>query len=555
MSAKGRSAESSPKRATAVKPNATPRRGTLPEQLVLELHAPGMSPLLQAGLGGLAASLYAIHGASRSRDSWPARVSIAAGMAAVEPRRVALHFGGDPAAFMDALIDKSFRIRKQLIHLPGWYRPGKGPSTLLLGLELQRALKRTFLQHGKSTEKDGGEVVKAFEYDDQTRHAQWQAYADFAQRKEGAKLACEALKKGAVSIAGWMTPGAAQRHVGFAQSKWEYGPVEALCALFSAVGCVSLQTAANGGALIVPVPADLVAFGELRHLLTPERVEDVMVSGPSDGVLRIALAARQGKTSVVPAVRSTLGYVLRATPWASQQKSRVDTVNAGTVADATVERYRQVLADLPNKLRVKKQSKQGEEDYFVATSALRGFIADNLAMGRPWHTGFATARAPGKEALFIHYYRAPGNLGALFLDEKAGLCRMVDQLEAAEAVIVRSVHDAMRRRFAVIWADESASKAAKQKRMQSEVEDWRLAFVGAKTEDQIRNALARLWSRAGTVPALCEGWELALPLLRAGKWQTARDLALIGLASYKSERSAEMEAADEVDGETEGETL
>ena len=71
-------------------------------------------------------------------------------------------------------------------------------------------------------------------------------------------------------------------------------------------------------------------------------------------------------------------------------------------------------------------------------------------------------------------------------------------------------------------------------RFQGEREHWRIAFVGAKTQDQIRAALSDLWSRAGTNAELQRGWQKVLPLLRADHWQVARDLALVALASYES---------------------
>src|SRR3712207_7908845 len=46
--------------------------------------------------------------------------------------------------------------------------------------------------------------------------------------------------------------------------------------------------------------------------------------------------------------------------------------------------------------------------------------------------------------------------------------------------------------------------------------------------------LFRSWARAGAQPALQEGWVELLPLL-ADRWQEARDLALLALASYRGQ--------------------
>src|SRR5438132_8551084 len=108
---------------------------------------------------------------------------------------------------------------------------------------------------------------------------------------------------------------------------------------------------------------------------------------------------------------------------------------------------------------------------FVATSALRGFLADNIARGRPWHQGFASARTGGKKPRFIHYYRDRDGkgFGALYPQEREGLIAMLEHLDDAERALVRSVHLALRQRFGAI-ADEcrELSKATMHNRFEAE---------------------------------------------------------------------------------------
>ena len=102
-----------------------------------------------------------------------------------------------------------------------------------------------------------------------------------------------------------------------------------------------------------------------------------------------------------------------------------------------------------------------------------------------------------------------------------------------EEVIVRAVHEAMRCRYGRIAAENARNRAAMKNRMTREYERQRLAFVGAKTANALRHALADLWSRAGSNSVLREAWPHVLPLLSNEKWQLTRDLALIALASYQ----------------------
>ena len=68
----------------------------------------------------------------------------------------------------------------------------------------------------------------------------------------------------------------------------------------------------------------------------------------------------------------------------------------------------------------------------------------------------------------------------------------------------------------------------------------------------MRAALADLWSRAGYVRELQDSWTELLPLLRSSEWATARDLALVALASYRGREIAPVEESgdDEVSEET-----
>lgn len=285
----------------------------------------------------------------------------------------------------------------------------------------------------------------------------------------------------------------------------------------------------------------------MRPLLTPKTVQDTYVSGIGDAVLAVELALRLAQAAGRRGIAATHGMVLRSTPWAPQQKSRVATITTTSISAQILDAYAALVSDLPPRVRLRAADNDGDEtdgetSAFVTTSALRGFMADNLASGRPWHAGFATATTAGKKPRFIHYYRGRDrkNLGALWPDERKGLIHMLGKLEEAEEALVRSVHEAIRHRFGRI-AEESPNPAARQNRWEEERERWRIAFWGAKTPDQIRAALADLWSRAGTNRQLQERWGEILPLLRPDRWRVARDLALVALASYSSERDSDQQ--------------
>lgn len=535
--------------------------------VTIRLADPGMTPLLRAGLGGLASTIWAA-GREKNRSlRWPARIAIGDATYGVESQALTIEWGkSGPHGALKELFAHAFRTTKDgFIDLPGAYDPADPPSPELRAA-LQAALKKTFLQHGKTTKKIGSPRACSFVVDEQPIIALYQPYAWFAHQDAWEKAA-EALSDD-VELAGWVYPGATQRHVAFADTKQQYRFAEALCALFSIVGTLSYDIPrSGGGGVVILEPADLIEFARTRGRLSPRRVGEVHLSGIGDAVLLVELALRAEKAGGRSAVRATNGVLLRATPWATQQKTRVETIRHDSFNDELLTIYAELVELLPTKLRmpasaqptkrqsakpkVKKDTAGEETGYFAVTSALRGFVANNLASGVRWYASFATATTAEKTPRFIHYYRdAQGGLGALWFEERKGLQAMTQYLDDAERTLVRSVHIALKHRFGAIGEDaKQLPEATRRNRFESERDRWRHAFSGAKTGSQIRAALADLWSRAAPNRELENNWEKVLPLLRPDQWQAARDLALVALASYptNSERKQDPESKQEAE--------
>ncbi|SDF35549.1 CRISPR-associated protein Cas8a1/Csx13, MYXAN subtype/CRISPR-associated protein Cas8a1/Csx13, MYXAN subtype, C-terminal region [Myxococcus virescens] len=533
-----------------------PRKKALPAPLSIRLYAPGMTPLLRAGAGGLAASLRAILGSASPAAPWPSPVRLGPGTATVEREAIHLDWGGKaPEATLRALFGASFQVKQGFIDLPGTRSPGAPEPPPELAAALHDALKVTFLQHGKSTQ-GGARRRVTFEVDARPVIVESQGYDSFVHQTAWQSV-LEALEAGATSLASWAYPGAAERHIGVRVTKVEYTAAEALCACFALVGCVSYKLPQlRGGAFVALAPTNLVRFAELRPGPTPKRLRDVAVAGASDAVLaaQLVMAQEAGKKRLGAVLGTTEAVALRQMPWNAQQKIRGAVVRQDAVREEVLDRYEAAAAALPHTLRVRKPEGKatGEASYFIATSALRAFITENLAASRPWYADFATATTA--EGRFIHDYRDRDNLGALLWHERKGLIAMHPYLGEAEQWLVQSVHLALRSRFKSIYSDtKESAPATRSNRLKGERERLRLSFAGAKTPEQVRAALADLWSRAGTNRELQEHWRDILPLLGPERWRAARDLALVALASYqgKGGEAAELEDADEAAGASE----
>ncbi len=298
------------RRKSARKKSAKP----IPTELLVDLNAPGMTPLLRAGVGGLASALRAL-ARERPGTRWPSAVALGDGDAVVEPKRVVFRFGPKgPDSVLADLFTRVFRINGEEVISPLGVFDGAPP--LGLAIALQKGWRRTFLQHFQFSEKAGANRIVQTEIDDQVfRHSvevfKWYAHQDGHEQVIGA------LNNGLVVLSGWAYPGAAQRHVGFSDTKCEYTPAQALAGMFALIGCLSLPVAHGGdGVLVVPVPDDLVAFAEVRPRLTPKKVSDAYVTGVGDAVLSMSLALKLSEVADNRrGVRDASAIRLQTLPW------------------------------------------------------------------------------------------------------------------------------------------------------------------------------------------------------------------------------------------------
>jgi CRISPR-associated protein Cas8a1/Csx13 len=358
-----------------------------------------------------------------------------------------------------------------------------------------------------------------------------------------------------IEVVGPLSPGSVVRHNAFAgQTKIEEDVARVLPLFFALVGCLTLSINRGTGVLVAPDVQDLIRFAKTRPWMTPDTDRACRIASAGDAALQAQLRVRLKRIVHDEDLPGCHSATFRSTPWARQQKSRVETLIVPPGREVALDQFATALAELPPRIashvmkdprgRGKKKTTTERTEWFWVDSIVRPLVADNLAQGQPWYRGFVELmikldpvnKRPIREKLFF---------------EKEGLHAMIEKIpwsDHGESTVVRAVHEALRRRFGQIANENKGKPAARKNRWKREYDRWRLAFAGAKTPDQFRRSICDLFSRAGINTVLQEEWKGLLPMLAENQWQLTRDLALLGLASYTATGAKENEdASTEID--------
>lgn len=525
------------------------------ESLVCDLFSPGMTPLHRAGLGGLASTLRWIEKKVPKADRPSGRWKI-------DERSVTFEWEGtrESRALFERLFALAFQIKDGLIYLPGQY--GDLSPALEVRAALQEGLLLSFYDHGvQSRGKQGQAQLSTYEVDDKSVTYRFLPLAWYKHQRDGFELLKEALG-GRLDLTRTLFPGAIERHAGLSGTHVTNPAKLAMPLLFAPVGVLALRAGGKrvndrgkrkfkaGAALLVP---DLHSLTDVQHLLPtllPRSARDCQVTNVSDAALQAELRLRSRNllnADTIPALRCVWCC---PTDWNSrlQPPSSVTEVRVNA-ADPKLDQFEVAMQTLISH-SPRKNEKTGE--YFWPKSYVRPLVADNLANGRFWYAGFTR--------LMTAQDQVSGKPIRNYLSfERKGLHAMSKEVrweQPGEETVVRAVHEAVRCRYGRIAAENPKNPVARKNRMKREYERLRLAFAGAKTADSFRHALTDLWSRAGSNSVLKETWPQVLPLLSVDKWQLARDLALLALASYQGREQGQEDvdlSTIEETGETEGE--
>ncbi|GIW04720.1 MAG: hypothetical protein KatS3mg059_1340 [Thermomicrobiales bacterium] len=497
-----------------------------PGEMTIELFAPGMTPLHRVGLAGLAMTLEALKQdpeAERLREmgEWD-----------ITDRGVHLRWKGSGEEFLRRLLQTGLRITEEgLIWFPALGHPLDAPGQ---AVALHNALLSTFLQHAQSRKTEKQTKAITLEVDEQPLVLTYAPVLWYQHQRVAIRPG------GALGVAGWLYPGGVVRHFATGQATALMEPAErALALVFAPVGAlyfeVHRRTAAvrPGYCVVLPEVESLPTYTETRRLFLRQSVKALHVAGTSEAAARVlseieAQAAR--RTAAVPRCQVV---AFGTAAWSKQQKSRVEVFAVESARREGLEVYRRAAAALPPRLiATQPDPKTGEVRRYWRVPQTPDLVARNVVSGKPWWWGFSGLWESLREGA------NPNERAWVLSDEREGLHAMVTETQTMghgpEARLVQACHEAWRRRLGELSEQAKTQGADFNSLAQREYERVRISFARCKNAAMLRQTLTDFWSRAGTLPSLQESWAELLPLLK-DRWQEARDLALLALASYRGE--------------------
>ncbi len=529
---------------------ATVTKGGRPSQtdgsLRIGLFDPGMTALHRAGLAGLWMTLRAIE---QDEPDLAEELAKLGGAWTLGSRTVEFTWTGDGRAFFQRLIAAAFRLTPDGRF---WFLGlGHPDNHRDLGCTLQEALLETLLQNPRTQKSDpggapGGALVLDVDGEAQTfryRRVSWYAHQ---------RAASTFRPNRRLEVAGWLVPGGAVRHVAFSGPTALTEPPGAwLALLFVPVGALYFRIRRRGAGirprfcLVLPELDGLETYDRARRLFLRQPVRTLVAAGAADAALRV-LAELEAE-DLLAQVNTRRCHVIAygVVPWSERQKTRVDRFTVEGASPAALRFYRAAVHLLPPLLHRVERGAGGDEEspsdgevLVWEVSPVLDLMGRNLASGRPWWEGFTRiGQSPETWRQFRSYEAL---LAQRQQSSPRGVAAVVQQPnafdESAQTAIVEACQQAWRRRLGALAERANQSGERFEDLADRERERLRVALVHCKNADTLRATLVDFWARAGApLPALQTGWQAVIPYIGADRWQLARDLALLALASYAGE--------------------
>ncbi len=525
-------------------------------KIEISLSDPGMTMLHSAGVAGLYMTLKVLakrYPTLRSRQGnfkW-----------ILTKNSICLDWKGNDYEALDWLFQESFQITNDgLISLTGL--PSLSWSSQLA---IHIGIKNTFLQHNQFF-KSAGDASKNLIIDDLRVAIDYKKVKSYAHQNYAEQLCPieklnfkriftklklfifshytligvlfvldirqgDNLKQQSIGITGWLYPGATVKHYAYKKKTQFTETIErAIALLYAPVACVYFMTprsrlhdTKSQYCLVVPNITNLESYARQRKKLNGWNYQQFIASSHSDAGFR--LLTQQATLRIIQKDNLKRCQVITfgQAPWTGFQRIRKN-VDVIELTDKIIQNYR--LCDRYFKNRVVEWSGGN----FIAASVVRELIAENIARGFPWWHNFT------------HAVRSK-DLFKLISYETKGLQAMVknaDWDESAQILFVKACHQALLQIYGKLYG---RGKQGEYIQIHRENERIRSGLIRCQNSEDFRHFMtANFWSKAGNISILADYWEELMPLTtKPDNWKLARDLALLSLASYKSQKRKQAE--------------
>ncbi len=519
------------------------------KSLTMSLFDPMMTNFHRIGLAGLFMSLQQLGKSG----------GVEGGTWELSDVGVTLRWEDKPKAFFEKLLSSSFRVSKDgLVDFAAHRSRGMGTAEKTL---LQQALFETFLNHNKQNKvpKGTAPVQVSVQMEGKNPVFSYKPLVKSFAHSEAAKdlfTSSGQTFKESIPIKKWLLPGAVQRHSSFGEgcTAFEETPSRYLCLLFAPMACLYYRLSLMGrdgkrdkrkrAAVVIPHITNLRTYANAfqRYLVSP--MGQLNASGLADAGLSALLCLKAEESMDTLGITGFSVITYGKVPWDKNQTPRTGTLDFEDVHPETLDRFSLAQRCLGNRtlIRPKKDPAEkgnGKEETLVArtiTSTVRGLVSENISGGKPWYQGFSALLSSKELAKRISY-------------ERKGLFAMVNEIVwdlSSEEKFVEAIHQAIRFRLGKLASQ--AKERNERPPFDREYERMRTGLMRAKNAQTLRAELSDFFSRGGINPVLQEDWKQVLSIMVQPDWQKARDLALLGLASYKGKEAPELQK--ELEAET-----
>jgi CRISPR-associated protein Cas8a1/Csx13 len=319
-----------------------------------------------------------------------------------------------------------------------------------------------------------------------------------------------------ISLKGHHLPGLVEC---FTNGAYQESPAGFLSLLFLPLTCGYYQLPNLRSAVVIPEVNNLRKWVKHKQNFAARTYRDFRSSGAGESGLRFLLQEKTVSDADLASVDYCEVYQLGGQTWDGQQKYLKQAVHRVKVIDRVLKIYQSAYLSFPMQV---KTTDKGEP--WLAISKTLPWICDNLVANKPWYSEFFEFR---KQNDFL---------------ERKGLVTMTEYLNENEKVLFDAVQGA----FSAYLRGQHVEATRQGRKIDyGQVTDkvvYRLQRPS--TQQEFATALVDFLSQFRSKAMRAAGPQIYSWIHREANWRSARDLALLAVATYTSKKGDALDGAD-----------